>query len=229
MELSAPSFKPGEKASYSNTGYLFLADILEKASGISFSDLAQKKLFKPFKMSSTELMSLKAVEIPWSATGYDVLNASTYKYRRNSSNLITQGEGGLLTTLPDFAKWISHLITPEDDKLFWDAFLNPMKPASKTGGFLNFQDTAYSNELFMNHIINPSKSVSKLFGTAYNNGMSIKHIEGGVIYSHSGLSIDSMGSYFWVSPAHKIGYIQLCNFSNNKKPTVKEVLKVYGT
>lgn len=229
MELSEPSFKPGEKASYSNTGYLFLADILEKVSGRSFSDLAQKQLFKPFGMSSTELMSLTAVEIPWSATGYDLSNAPAYKYRRSSSNLITQGEGGLLSTLPDFAKWISHLITPVDDKLFWDVFLNPMKPVSEIGGFLNFQDTTYNSGLFINNLLTPRGTASKLFGEAYNNGMSIKNIEGGAVYSHRGLSIDSMGSYFWVSPTHKIGYIQLCNFNFDKRPTVKEILEIYGT
>lgn len=199
MELPAPSFKPSEIASYSNTGYLFLADIIETSSGISFSDLAQKQLFKPIAMTSTEFVSLMAIEIPWSATGYDTLNASTYKYRRKSSNLITHGSGGLLSTLPDFVKWISHLIKPKNDELFWSTFLNPVR------------------------------SGSKLFGEDYNNGMFIKHIEDGVIYSHSGLSTDSMGSYFWISPVHKVGYIQLCNFKFDKRPTVKEILEIYGT
>ena len=229
MELPVPSFKPGENSSYSNTGYLFLADILEKVTGISFSDLAQKQLFKPIRMSSTELVSLHTVEIPWSATGYSISNSSKYKYRRNSSNIITQGDGGILSTLPDFAKWINHLINPIDDKLFWSAFLNPMKPVSNIGGFANLQNTSDSKGQFLSQILNSLKTVSKIGGAPYNNGLSIRQVEGRSVYSHGGLSIDSMGSYFWVSPSHNIGYIQLCNFNFDKRPTVKEILDTYGT
>jgi CubicO group peptidase (beta-lactamase class C family) len=204
MNLSFPLFIPGMQTRYSNTGYLFLADILEKVSGLTFSDLANKSLFNPLAMSSTELMSIDAVEIPWSATGYDVLNASTYKYRRNSTNLITQGEGGLLTTLPDFARWVSHLIEPKDNKVFWGKFLNSID----------------SNTEF--------RSSPSLRGNIYNNGLFQKSIENGVTFFHGGLSIDSMASYFWVSPSHKIGYIQLCNFNFRRKPKIEEILGIYG-
>jgi len=197
FELPTASFKAGEKASYSNTGYLFLADILEKSSRISLNELTQKQIFTPLGMYSTELASLNSIEIPWSATGYDVVNASKYEYRRSSSNLITQGDGGLLSTLSDFSKWISYLINTDAYELFKGSF-KPMKPA------LN------------------------LWGTGYINGLSINHVKGEVVYSHGGLSTDSMRSYFWVSPVHKIGYVQLCNFNFNKRPTISEIIEVYG-
>ncbi|MBA6370520.1 beta-lactamase family protein [Colwellia sp. BRX8-4] len=228
MALSEPSFKPGENSSYSNTGYLFLADILEKASGIPFSDLAKKQLFKPLGMSSTELVSSQTIEIPWSATGYSVVNSPTYKYRRNSSNLITQGDGGILSTLPDFAKWISHLMSPIDDKLFWSTFLHPMKPVSNIGGLSSFQNTDDSKGHFISQILSSLKTVSKIGGVPYNNGLFIRKVKGETIYSHRGLSIDSMGSYFWLSPSHNIGYIQLCNFSFDKRPSVNEILHTYA-
>ncbi|TWX45738.1 serine hydrolase domain-containing protein [Colwellia hornerae] len=227
MALSAPSFKPGENSSYSNTGYLLLADILEKASGIPFSELAQQ-LFKPLGMSSTELVSLHTVETPWSATGYSAINSPRYKYRRNSSNLITQGDGGILSTLPDFAKWISHLMAPIDDKLFWSTFLHPMKPVSNIGGFSRFQNTDDSKGHFISQILSSLKTVSKIGGVPYNNGLFISKVKGETVYSHRGLSIDSMGSYFWLSPSHSIGYIQLCNFSFDKQPSVNEILDTYA-
>lgn len=204
MNLPSPLFIPGKETSYSNTGYLFLADILEKVSGLTFSDLAHKSLFKPLAMSSTEIMSMHAIEIPWSATGYDVLNASTYKYRRNSTNLITQGEGGLLTTLPDFARWVSHLIEPKEEKVFWGIFLNSLDSNTEFG------------------------STPSLRGNIYNNGLFHKSIENGVTFFHSGSSIDSMASYFWVSPAHNVGYVQLCNFNFRRKPRIEEILEIYG-
>lgn len=227
MALSAPSFKPGENSSYSNTGYLLLADILEKASGIPFSELAQQ-LFKPLGMSSTELVSLQTIETPWSATGYSAISSPRYKYRRNSSNLITQGDGGILSTLPDFAKWISHLMAPIDDKLFWSTFLHPMKPVSNIGGLSSFQNTDDSKGHFMSQILSSLKTVSKIRGVPYNNGLFISKVKGETVYSHRGLSIDSMGSYFWLSPSHSIGYIQLCNFSFDKQPSVNEILDTYA-
>jgi len=221
MALPSPLFIPGDKTSYSNTGYLFLADILEKVSGLTFSDLANINLFKPLAMSSTELMSMHAVEIPWSATGYDILNASTYQYRRNSTNLITQGEGGLLTTLPDFARWVSHLIKPKRDKTFWDAFLNSNHPKTEFKGISSY----LLRPLESNTEFGAPPSIG---GYAYNNGLFNKSIENGVTFFHSGLSIDSMASYFWVSPAHNVGYIQLCNFNFRRKPRIEEILEIYG-
>jgi CubicO group peptidase (beta-lactamase class C family) len=198
MALPTPLLKPSEKADYSNTGYLLLANIIARSSGMPFNELAQNQLFKPLAMTSTELMSVQSIEIPWSATGYDVLNASSYKYRRNSPNLISKGSGGLLSTLPDFAKWVSHLMAPETNKLFWKEFLKLKKTSSI------------------------------LSGAYYNNGLSMNYVKGKAVYSHSGLSIDSMRSNFWFSPDHKIGYIQLCNTNFNYRPPVTEIIEKYG-
>jgi len=221
MALPSPLFKAGESTSYSNTGYLFLADILEKTSGLPIGELAKINLFQPLTMSSTELNNVHSVEIPWSATGYTALNISKQKYRRNSANLITQGDGGLLSTLPDFAKWVSHLIKPKKDKLFWESFLKSNKP--------NFKDASIWSS-FLNSIDSTVKSgvPPRIWGNNYSNGLFNKSVENGVTFFHSGLSVDSMASYFWVSPEHKVGYIQLCNFNFSKKPTIEDILSIYG-
>ncbi len=43
-------FKTGKKASYSNTGYAFLASIVERATGISFPRFLHENIFQPLKM-----------------------------------------------------------------------------------------------------------------------------------------------------------------------------------
>ena len=48
-------FKPGEKYLYSNTGYMLLASIAEKASGKDFTSMARKWIFKKLKMKKTDL------------------------------------------------------------------------------------------------------------------------------------------------------------------------------
>ncbi len=46
-------FNPGEKWKYSNTGYIVLASIVEKASGYSFADFLEREIFEPVGMSSS--------------------------------------------------------------------------------------------------------------------------------------------------------------------------------
>jgi CubicO group peptidase (beta-lactamase class C family) len=48
-------FKPGEKYAYSNTGYVLLASIVEKASGQDFIDYCTRRIFKPLHMNKTRI------------------------------------------------------------------------------------------------------------------------------------------------------------------------------
>lgn len=46
---------PGEEYEYSNIGYWLLGKIIEKASGLSYSDYINKNIFKPLKLSQDEV------------------------------------------------------------------------------------------------------------------------------------------------------------------------------
>ena len=60
VNLHAPPklFEPGTKYDYSNTGYVLLASIAEKAGGKDFIRMCQKWIFKPLKMRSTNIRTL---------------------------------------------------------------------------------------------------------------------------------------------------------------------------
>lgn len=47
------NFTPGERSKYSNSGYLLLAYIIEKVSGMSYSDFIKTNIFDPLKMTSS--------------------------------------------------------------------------------------------------------------------------------------------------------------------------------
>ncbi len=51
-------FEPGEKYEYSNTGYVLLASIAEKASGRDFIEMCQTAIFQPLLMTSTNIRTL---------------------------------------------------------------------------------------------------------------------------------------------------------------------------
>jgi CubicO group peptidase (beta-lactamase class C family) len=62
-------FKPGEKFSYSNSGYILLGMIIEKVSGKTYAQYLDENIFKPLKMASTGYDSTSRI-IPDRAEGY---------------------------------------------------------------------------------------------------------------------------------------------------------------
>lgn len=57
---SAPlQFRPGEKTSYTNSGYVVLGLVVERLSGRSFPDYVTKRIFEPAGMSETDLDSIR--------------------------------------------------------------------------------------------------------------------------------------------------------------------------
>lgn len=62
-------FEPNEMYGYSNTNYYLLGLIIEEVSGLSYEDYLKKYIFKPFKMTST---NLKMEELDAKGHGSDV-------------------------------------------------------------------------------------------------------------------------------------------------------------
>lgn len=50
-------FPPGEKEEYSNTGYVLLAEIIARVSGMSFADFMSKRVFEPLEMHDTTVVN----------------------------------------------------------------------------------------------------------------------------------------------------------------------------
>jgi len=65
------AWKPGERTRYSNTGYVLLALIVEKASGQAFDVFLRENIFEPAGMKKTFVYSLmKDRRVPGLASGY---------------------------------------------------------------------------------------------------------------------------------------------------------------
>ena len=64
-------FEPGEKYEYSNTGYVLLASIVEKASKRDFIELSREWIFQPLGMKSTDIRTLEEkAAVPNFAVGH---------------------------------------------------------------------------------------------------------------------------------------------------------------
>jgi CubicO group peptidase (beta-lactamase class C family) len=80
--------QPGSTYVYSNVGYIFLAEILNRLTGSSVEHLAHSTLFTPLGMAGTTLGS----QLPITRSGHTQPPA-------------TVGDGGLWTTAEDLLRW----------------------------------------------------------------------------------------------------------------------------
>ena len=115
-------FQPGEGWSYSNSGYILLTAIVEKASGRSYADFVAETLFQPLGMADSGYDSHAAV-LPRRASGY----APTARGIVNADYIdmsIPQGAGALYSTTRDLLKW--------EQSLFGGRLLTPASLAVLT-------------------------------------------------------------------------------------------------
>lgn len=91
-------FIPGTKYSYSNSGYVLLAMIIQIASGELYDEFMEERIFKPLHMDHTFVMTDHTPEMYY-AKGY------TVKHKPYDYNLLTYGDGGIFSTTRDLLKW----------------------------------------------------------------------------------------------------------------------------
>jgi CubicO group peptidase (beta-lactamase class C family) len=99
-------YRPNTRYDYSNTGYILLASIVEKASGESFASFLDQNIFEPLEMNSTFTHS---DSLPYGkiATGH-----TGNRRKRMPDYLDTVlGDKGMYSTVEDLYKWDQALYT----------------------------------------------------------------------------------------------------------------------
>jgi CubicO group peptidase (beta-lactamase class C family) len=97
------NFTPGEEFLYSNSGYWLLGQIVNKVTGITMADFAQKELFEPLGMSNTHFHNDHTQIVKNRASGYVPGDNDHYKISMTTLDMI--GDGGIFTTINDIKKW----------------------------------------------------------------------------------------------------------------------------
>ena len=107
-------FQPEEKWEYSNTGYVFLATIVSRVSGLPFDQYMKEHIFKPAGMDNTVVYSYKTTidsEFPNRVFGYKTeLDGKRIAEDIHYINP-AQGDGGIYSSLEDLKKWDRILYT----------------------------------------------------------------------------------------------------------------------
>ncbi len=103
-------FAPGTDVSYSNTGYVLLAQVLEKVTGESFRDWTRENIFAPLGMKASQ----------FNDSASRIVGLRAYPYYQDDGGELQKGilsyayvgPTGLLTTSEDMGRWLLNFDGP---------------------------------------------------------------------------------------------------------------------
>src|ERR1019366_4024557 len=103
-QQTSTKFTPGTRWEYSNSGYVVLAMMVEKRSGMSFGDFLRQRFCTPLGMTGTLAYEKGRNEVRRRAYGHTRTSAG-WSETDQSSTSATLGDGGVYTSLDDLEKW----------------------------------------------------------------------------------------------------------------------------
>lgn len=103
-------FPPGSQFRYSNSGYVLLGLIVEKASGMSFADFLRKNIFGPLHMDHTVLYHRDDHTDRRRAYGY-TQQGNAFVNTDESLTSSTLGDGRVYSSVDELYKWDQALYT----------------------------------------------------------------------------------------------------------------------
>ena len=126
------NFPPGSESLYCNTGYMLMADIIEKVTGEKFTDWMRENVFSPLGMIHTYVEDDYARIVPSNATSYYGNEESGFSRAVEFWGYV--GSGNIHSTTDDLMKWLHNYYDPHPD---WEKAFRMML----TKGILNNGDT----------------------------------------------------------------------------------------
>jgi CubicO group peptidase (beta-lactamase class C family) len=103
-------FAPGEKWEYSNSGYVILAQVVEKVSGQTFAQFLQREIFQPLGMKRSLLYDETRPTIPKRASSYRTAAPGARDIDYAPQNAV-YGDDNIYTTVEDMYYWDQALYT----------------------------------------------------------------------------------------------------------------------
>lgn len=103
IECQPLEFTPGERFSYSNSGYIILGKVIEIVSGQSYADFLQARIFKVLEMSETGFDRYQSI-LKDRATGY-TLNGDGLENAEFLDMSVMSASAGLYSTIEDLYRW----------------------------------------------------------------------------------------------------------------------------
>ncbi len=100
------NFDPGEEYTYCNTGYLLLAEVVQRVTGQSFPEWTRANIFEPLEMTNTRFCDDPGKIMTNRALGY--MPNKNGGFREIPYAWAVPGPTSLFTTAEDLAKWMKN-------------------------------------------------------------------------------------------------------------------------
>ena len=223
--LAAPmQYEPGAKWKYTQSGINAAARIVEVVSGMSFDAFLQKRLFDPLGMKDTTFYPTDP-QRDRLATSYaknkdtSALEAAPPReFYEGTRNRPPQGNGGLYSTAPDYARFCQMLLGggARDGVRILSAeamkFLStPQTPAAMPVGF-------FQNNTFGQHGMKYGWGIGTSILRTPHEGVAAMLSPG--TFGHGG----AWGTQAWCDPVRGVAYVmmvQRANFPNSDASVVR--------
>jgi CubicO group peptidase (beta-lactamase class C family) len=106
----ALNFAPGDDWSYSNSNYNLAAIVVERVSGLSFTEFTRQTIFAPLGMTHTRWRDDYTRVVPGRSIAYSLGKDHEWHVDMPIEDAI--GNGGLLTTVGDLLRWNANFAHP---------------------------------------------------------------------------------------------------------------------
>ena len=97
------NFMPGDRYVYSNTGYIVLGLVVQRVTGKSLREFAADRIFRPLQMADSHYQDDHTQPVRGRAYAYSPTAGGGYAINVWNNDLV--GQGGVMTTVLDLAKW----------------------------------------------------------------------------------------------------------------------------
>lgn len=111
------NFISGSRFQYSNSGYVLLAEIVKRVSGMTFAEFTHKRIFEPLNMKESLFLDDPSLVVKNKALSYVKQNNDYYYIPLNRSIV---GSTGLYTTVSNLSLWADNFndITIGNKRIF---------------------------------------------------------------------------------------------------------------
>jgi hypothetical protein len=97
------NFAPGDRYLYSNSGYILLAEIVERVSGKTLREFSDGRIFAPLDMRGSMFRDDHTEWVASRASGYAPLEGGGFRIAESHYDMV--GDGSVFTTVRDLYLW----------------------------------------------------------------------------------------------------------------------------